>query len=499
MSLPRIPWRRAAVGLLSGGLLGGLLSSPVNAQPPMPQPPAAAPQYQPPPLLFVRIAGPAGMKATFYRGLAKGQVIEAPGVVGLRPGYTYRIAISDIPGMPGRVYYPTLEVRASLYLGNRLRNPDFPATLTFGSEDFARADAGALVRKVIVLETPDRAIPLATRANDPLEVRVPMSRDLFAAANDHGQPLVLMQMGQREMSADELKFSGISGTILMPGERVLAPPRMPPTGPWTCFPVVDPMAGPVDPRSYTCLPDGGDIGMPIGYGPDGKLRGVDPSDTVAEYIDSKGQRHLVVSNRVCLIVPRFVVVRGETQPIAQVGTVGLGRATVAKGLDVYINQQGAITQSQKTALELAAQKQRPSAALNLAGTAIVGRLRGLEIKTSLRTVNEVNGTCLRPEQSAEDLPLRIIKWPDKDGALVGDVVTFTLRYTNRGGQPITDVVVTDSLTPRFQYVSGSAKTDREAIFTMQPNEAGSTILRWQFSGVLQPGESGTVSFQVRVR
>ncbi len=83
--------------------------------------------------------------------------------------------------------------------------------------------------------------------------------------------------------------------------------------------------------------------------------------------------------------------------------------------------------------------------------------------------------------------------------MIGDVVTFTLRYTNRGGQPISDVVVTDSLAPRFGYIRGSAKSDRAAIFTMQPNEAGSTILRWQFNGVLQPHESGTISFQVRVR
>jgi uncharacterized repeat protein (TIGR01451 family) len=503
MSKSRSRWRRAAVGLLSGGLLGSLTASPAHAQPPMPhpmpQPAHAAPQYQAPPLMFVRIAGPQGMKVTLYRGLAKGETILAPAVVGLRPGYAYRIALSDVPDRPGRVFYPTLEVRASLYLGNRLLNADFPAAINFSAEDFARSDAGALVRKVVVLETPDRAIPLPTRADDPLEVRVPRNRDLFEAANDHGQPLVLVQMGQREWTKEELAFSGIGGTVLMPGEKALGQPRVPPSAPWTCFPVVDPMAGPVDPRPYTCLPDGGDSGLPIGYGRDGKLRGVDPSDTVAEYLDGKGRRRLVVSNRVCLIVPRFVVVRGETQPVGQVGLIGIGRATVANGFDVVVNQQGALTNSQKTALEVTAQKQRASGTVNLVGTAIVGRIRGLELKSSLRNVTEVDGMCLRPEQPAEDLPLYIIKWPDKTGALIGDEVTFTLRFTNRGGQPISDVAVTDSLAPRFEYINGSAKTDREAIFTMQPNAAGSTILRWQFSGVLQPHESGTVTFRVRVR
>ena len=46
------------------------------------------------------------------------------------------------------------------------------------------------------------------------------------------------------------------------------------------------------------MPDGGDIGLRAGWGPDGKLRGLDPSDTVAEYVDSKGRKRLAVSNRV---------------------------------------------------------------------------------------------------------------------------------------------------------------------------------------------------------
>ena len=90
-------------------------------------------------------------------------------------------------------------------------------------------------------------------------------------------------------------------------------------------------------------------------------------------------------------------------------------------------------------------------------------------------------------------------WPDRFGALVGDLVTFTLKYTNSGGQPITHVVISDSLTNRLEYVPGTAKTDREAIFTTQPNDAGSQVLRWEITGTLQPRETGIVTFQVRVR
>jgi hypothetical protein len=67
------------------------------------------------------------------------------------------------------------------------------------------------------------------------------------------------------------------------------------------------------------------------------------------------------------------------------------------------------------------------------------------------------------------------------------------------GQPITDVIVSDSLTTRLEYVWDSSKSDREATFTTQMNEAGSAVLRWQVAGTLQPGQSGVITFQARVR
>src|SRR5262249_44357398 len=143
---------------ISGGLLGGLLAGEAHAQfphhglPPgaMPMPPIGAPQMWVPPLMYVRVAGPKGMKATFFQGAAKGQTFGAPCVVGLRPGYTYRIALSDVPDHPNRVFFPALEVRTSLLLGYGLRNAEFPATLNFTEEDFTRSQDGAFIRKVVV-------------------------------------------------------------------------------------------------------------------------------------------------------------------------------------------------------------------------------------------------------------------------------------------------------------------------------------------------------------
>ena len=48
-------------------------------------------------------------------------------------------------------------------------------------------------------------------------------------------------------------------------------------------------------------------------------------------------------------------------------------------------------------------------------------------------------------------------------------------------------------------IRDSARSDREAALTTTPNEAGSVILRWELTGKLPPGASGTVAFQARVR
>ncbi len=95
--------------------------------------------------------------------------------------------------------------------------------------------------------------------------------------------------------------------------------------------------------------------------------------------------------------------------------------------------------------------------------------------------------------------MTLSKWADKQAVQIGDVVTFNLKYTNPGARPITGVVLSDSLTGRLEYIPGSARTDRDAVFTTQINEAGSVILRWEIPGPLLPGHTGTVSFQARVR
>jgi hypothetical protein len=66
------------------------------------------------------------------------------------------------------------------------------------------------------------------------------------------------------------------------------------------------------------------------------------------------------------------------------------------------------------------------------------------------------------------------------------------------GKALRDVAIVDNLSPRLEYVEGSSRSSKETVFTVQENEAGSHILRWE-AGTLAAGESAVVRFQAKVR
>ncbi len=515
----------------------------------------------PSPLLYIRFHGTPGTRVAFYRDPAGPREFEVPVTVGVRPGYLYRVRISNIPGRPGVTLYPTVEVRGSLHLPPRQHAADHPAPFVLTDADLEHVEEGAFLTKVVYLENPERAAAVATRPDQPLETTLPANRDLIDAARDFGRPMLVVRLGARPAEADELQRSAIPGTILFPAEKSLMPPRLPPTVPWACLSVYDPTLGPRPPEEE-CLHDGGDVGRPAGIGPDGKVGGLDPSDTVAEYTDSQGRRRLAKSNRVCLCVPRFAVLRSELplaglearrgtedarnatamalaglrlpsleanksetpqavrmrlRPGGTAAETGVGRFVRVQVLDAFLVYDGPanlintkqvqqLTEQQRTKLAKQirfalsfSHTEGPAGVEQKKTTAVAGRVEGLKAFEVALDTREVSCICGEAPQVLVDKPMLLCKWADRDAAQVGDVVTFTLKYTNNGGQPIADVAVSDSLSGRLEYVAGSARTDRNAVFTVQENEAGSAVLRWEVSGKVLPGQSGLVSFQARVR
>jgi uncharacterized repeat protein (TIGR01451 family) len=401
---------------------------------------------------------------------------------------------------------------------------------------------------------------VATRGDQPLEQEVPAERDLLFEATQLGRPMLVLRIGTRIVPDAELAEQTVPETILLPGQGGLGLPPVPPYLPWLGVRLFDPILGP-KPETEECIRDGGDLGWPAGLDSSGHLHGVEPADTVAEYRDSCGRMKVAVSNKVCICVPRFAVLRTEMpllgyetalslagaqlvqerrqidlqlppllaqerkQPNEMEGrlrpSMNLGVQTpmllmrlevlqavhVYEGLGVLLDlrildrmtqvQRVQIVKQMELARELNGQ-QKLGQADNVEGTAVLGKVKGLDVVSATLETRDLTiccNECPRPP----DKPLVLWKWADRTAAEIGDVVTFTLKYSNHGGRPISDVALVDSLTGRLEYVPGSAKSNREAVFTLQANEAGSMTLRWEVTGELLPGQNGVVSFQARVR
>jgi uncharacterized repeat protein (TIGR01451 family) len=262
--------------------------------------------------------------------------------------------------------------------------------------------------------------------------------------------------------------------------------------------VFDPKLGPRVSEAE-CLRDGGDHGIPAGLDRDGQLRGVDPADTVAAYKDSHGQAHVAVSNPVCICVPRYAVLRSITRPIGEDVAIRLVAAQIAEKNQLLQSRTPSVVVRESVALEAVRGRERSSAIVSQEGLVNLSNSQGLTTISGKMKEQSVTGTMIEKAPVLPDRPLLLCKSADKQAAQIGEIVNFTIRYTNRGGQPISDVVVVDSLTARLEYVPTSSQADKPAIFTMQENEAGSMMLRWQINVPLGPGQSGEVKFQAKVR
>jgi uncharacterized repeat protein (TIGR01451 family) len=92
-----------------------------------------------------------------------------------------------------------------------------------------------------------------------------------------------------------------------------------------------------------------------------------------------------------------------------------------------------------------------------------------------------------------------VKLASTNHALPGEEVEFTLRFDSVGDQLIGNVTIVDNLATRLEYVPNSAKSSVAANFSAVPNAAGSTVLRWEITDPLEPGDGGILQFTARVR
>jgi uncharacterized repeat protein (TIGR01451 family) len=459
----------------------------------VPCPPLAPPA----PVLAAKVLVPEGMTVTVYPGTKQAKIIPAGATVGFRPGYSYRLAISNIPGRPGETLYPVLEVRGSLIPRAKMNYMEFPTPVFISALDVQRALQGALVTKAIYLENPEKATPVQTEPDEPLEFTDATPDEALAAAKEYGRLVAVLRLGDRRPDAELLAVMAVPNTILLPGESRLAAPSLPPNLACAGVPLFDPLIGP-KPANEECFIDGGDKGPRLGIGPRQQLGGLDVTDVAAEYT-ILDKRKVTTSNVVCLCIPRFAIRRVETglgrmelvvAPLGAEQTTG--RVVVSSNLPPQavttrqkpVEVEGAIRAMQQVGREgihIAVGMNRPSAIATSVGTAVVASVVG-------------------PEELNLSGPFVVCKAVDPDGPVkIGDEVTFTLTYRNNTRLPISDVVLSDSLSPRLAYIPGSASSDRPTNVTTSENEAGSLIVRFELPGTLPAGQGGVVKFRAKVR
>ena len=149
----------------------------------------------------VRIRAPEGARISLAveGGFSEGHENEA--LVGLQIGPVYRLQVADIPNGEGLELYPTIELIDRTYPppGLALRYP-IPIELT--QDELEMASRGAFVTRVIYVEDPMQALPVAHKAKDEQAwFEAPVGEDPLVTADREGRPIAILRIGGRVPNA----------------------------------------------------------------------------------------------------------------------------------------------------------------------------------------------------------------------------------------------------------------------------------------------------------
>lgn len=462
---------------------------------PPPKPRELCPPVGPPaPLLAVKPVLAAGYTLAVdptEKGFASGSVW------GFRPGYVYRLKVVNAAN-PEETIAGTLEVRGSIVPRTGMKYMEFPAMVGVNKSDVKVALGGGIVTKVIYLEDPEKALPMDQKAGLPLEIAADDEREAVDLARQSGRVVAVLRVGGRLPSKQEMTDAYIDGTVLLPGEGALVRPSVPPPFGPSAIPLYDPILGP-KPLTDECFPNGGDRGPRVGIGPGGRLGNLDPTDAAMEYTRGT-KREAVVSNTVCLCSPRFVVRRAEVVAAVVSGTLTPAEVRQAFGRNVFIQRLHAeeLVGRDRT-LGLTA-RTRPGAAVQVVWLHALGSVHSLKGMATTFATDSVTAVVVVDELNSFPNRLTLEKSVDPPGPYQsGDEVTITLKYVNNTRQEIKDLVLSDSLSGRLEYVAGSAAADRPSNVTTALNEVGSVVVRFDIPGPIPPAGTGVAVFKVKVR
>ncbi|WP_164103036.1 hypothetical protein [Candidatus Laterigemmans baculatus] len=145
--------------------------------------------YQP-----VAIYGPAGSQLALAAAGGFAPPVEAPLQAALLVGSVYRFQVTRIPNQPGVELFPTIEIIDRLHPppGQETR---FPIPVHLDADDLAQALEGRLVTRVIYLEDPQTALPVADEPESQRTFDVRADHDPLLEADRLGRPVAVLRIG----------------------------------------------------------------------------------------------------------------------------------------------------------------------------------------------------------------------------------------------------------------------------------------------------------------
>jgi hypothetical protein len=147
--------------------------------------------YQP-----VRLFAPQGARLALAQSGGFAEPQSDTLTAGLLVGAVYRFQITEIPYRPGAELYPTLEIIDRLYPPPGLA-ARFPIPVHLDREDLNNALAGRLVTRVIYLEDPQTALPLADAPQKQRTLDIRPQEDPLLEADRLGRPVAVLRIGSR--------------------------------------------------------------------------------------------------------------------------------------------------------------------------------------------------------------------------------------------------------------------------------------------------------------
>ena len=144
----------------------------------------------------VEIKGPPGsMIATAVDGQFGDSQSHAV-LAGLLIGSVYRLRVTNIPLQEGLEVFPTIEVIDRLYppAGQEFR---FPIPIELTQEELEMALEGKFVTRVVYLEDPEAATPVARKGNEQPYFQVADGDNPLEVADSLGRPMAIVRIGGR--------------------------------------------------------------------------------------------------------------------------------------------------------------------------------------------------------------------------------------------------------------------------------------------------------------